>query len=632
VLEEKVSKKLVALGEKSLSKTLLAGLGGSLVFHASVASAIGYFWRPTDQLVEVTLVEPVAETTPPPTVQPIPTPPTVKPSQKPVVPKKVVIAKLPLPTVLPTPTVKPTPPIVKQVRTRPPEIAQVTPPPTRVKEIVTRLPVEQPSPKAVTSKKTDPTDNPKELVANNSRKDLKNSDTILNSQPNRQELSSNRSRSSGSIASQNDNQLNDSRNQVAMNGHISGSTKNIKRGIASSSGVNPAEESTNLSSSGTPGNAGAIAAVSGTVGGSGNQGSLGNAGSSTNSTVGQGIASSGGVNLAEEPTNLGSSGTPGNAGAIAAVSGTVGGSSNQGSLGNAGSSANSIVGQGIASSGGVNPAEESTNLGSSGTPGNAAAIAMGVGSVPGSGNNQSSLVGGNRSWTAANFGTGNAESSLGADDNAGAGSSNLPGNNRGITNPNGLGGSPGNNQGNIALGNRGTTGLGGYLRQSPGSGQENSESPDNLQPGNSGNIARGGNSLGPPANGNSTALASGDQRSSKVGNGLGNSPASLGGDDNVAAGLPAQRQAAKPEARCIRNCEMEVLKLADSAPNRSKVQIKVKVDKNGLVLQARVHATSGDRNIDEKLRVATERMEFAPTGKPESYTITHNINAINTTY
>lgn len=575
MLEEKVSKKLVALGEKSLSKTLLAGLGGSLVFHASVASAIGYLWRPTDHLVEVTLVEPVAEATPPPTVQPIPTPPTVKPSQKPVVPKKVVIAKLPLPTVLPTPTVKPTPPIVKQVRTRPPEIAQVTPPPTRGKEIVTELPVEQPSPKAVTSRKTDPNDNPKELVANNSRKDLKSSDTILNSRPNRQELSSNRSRSSGSIASQNDNQLNDSRNQVAINDNISGSTKNIKRGIASSSGSNSAEEFTNLSSSGTPGNTGAIAAVSGTVGGSGNQGSLGNAGSSANSIVGQGIASSGGVNSAEEPTHLGSSGTPGNAGAIA----------------------------------------------------------MGVGSVPGSGKNQSSLVGGNRSWTAANFGTGNAESSLGADDSAGAGSSSdLPGNNRGITNPNGLGGSPGNNQGNIALGNRGTTGLGGYLRQSPGSGQENSESPDDLQPGNSGNIAGGGNSLGPPANGNSTALASGGQRSSKVGNGLGNSPASLGGDDNVAAGLPAQRQAAKPEARCIRNCEIEVLKLADSAPNRSKVQIKVKVDKNGLVLQARVHATSGDRNIDEKLRVATERMEFAPTGKLESYTITHNINAINTTY
>ena len=93
-----------SLDEKQhLPKTLLIGFGGSVLLHLAVAGVVSNLWHPADEVLEVTLVDPVPEPTPTPVpsivakkVEPPPTPP----------PK--IVKSTPIPT--PTPKiVKPTP-------------------------------------------------------------------------------------------------------------------------------------------------------------------------------------------------------------------------------------------------------------------------------------------------------------------------------------------------------------------------------------------------------------------------------------------------------------------------------------------------------------------------------------------
>jgi outer membrane biosynthesis protein TonB len=122
-------------GEQNPRRILSIGFGSSLLLHAAVAFAVGNLWHPADKVLEVTLIEPVAES------KPTPTPSLVA---KKIDPKPSLVPSAILKKVQPTPT--PTPSLIVNKPTPTPVVKRVKPPiiPSIEEVIITRVPVVPP--------------------------------------------------------------------------------------------------------------------------------------------------------------------------------------------------------------------------------------------------------------------------------------------------------------------------------------------------------------------------------------------------------------------------------------------------------------------------------------------------------
>jgi TonB family protein len=365
--KEAIDKKILIVGEQDSRRTLLLGFGCSVFVHASTALAVSQLWHPAEEIIEITLVEPVEEPPEPSPVVAV----KPKPSPRPSVLVKAAVVNSPSPT--PPPSVQPSP-----LGSRPIEVVKKnTPIPTPPEQVVTRT-WQEDKKKPITADNGSSSSfmgamNQGSLAASTTQSNR----AALNPRPDQQ---SGKENSSGTPAGSN-------QSGIGNRGSWSNSIGSTIAGAGS--GLSPGEESS-TGNSGEPGNIASIAGSStgGTPAGS-NQSGIGNSGSRSNS-IGAIIAGAGSGLSPGEEFSTGSSGEPGN---IASITGTGNGGtpagSNQSGIGNSGSRSNSI-GATIAGAGsGLSPGDDAFSDGSH-SPGRGENIASG-GNSDLAGNNQGGL-------------------------------------------------------------------------------------------------------------------------------------------------------------------------------------------------------------------------------------------------
>jgi TonB family protein len=464
--EEAISKKILIAGEQDSRRTLLLGFGCSVFVHAFTALVVSQLWHPAEEIMEITLVEPVEEPPqPPPAVAVKPTP-----LPRPSVPIKVAVVNSPSPALTPTPTlppsVRPTP-----LRSRPIEVAKKTTP----------IPTPQPTPNLPRPIPTQP----EQVVTRKRQEDEK--ETIAADLTN--------GKSGGSMGATNQGALAASTTQPNR-GALNPAPDRQSGKENPSGGESDDRQPQESEMGGEPGNIARIAGSSGGTPAGSNQSGIGNSGSRSDS-IGATIAGAGDRLSPGEESSTGSSGEPGNIASIAGSSngGTPTGS-NQGGIGNSRSRSNSI-GATIAGTGdGLSPGEESST-GGSGEPGNIAGIGNGV--TP-TGSNQGGI--GNSGSRSNGIGVtiAGAGSGLSPGDDAFSDGSHSPGRGGNIASG-GNSDLAGNNQGGLGVGRSRASSLAEALSTAGNRDGLDSDNLASFSPGDTKKIARGNTTLAPENSG-----------------------------------------------------------------------------------------------------------------------------------
>jgi TonB family protein len=305
--EEAIDKKILIAGEQDSRRTLLLGFGCSVFLHGSTALAVSQLWHPAEEIIEITLVEPVEEPPQPSPVVAIKPTPSARPS----LPVKVAVVKSPSPTL--PPSVQPTP-----LRSRPIEVAKKnTPSPT-------------PQP---TQNLPRPTPTPPEQVVTRKRQDNEK-EPIPADSSNGKSGGSRGSTNQGSLAASTTQP-----NRVALD-----PTPDQQSGKENSSGGESAsDQPQELEMGGEPGNiAGVAGADNSDTPADSNQSSLGNSGSRS-SNIGSAIASTGGGLSSGDDAFGGESNSLDRGGNIASGGNSDLAGNNQGGLGVGRSRASSLT-------------------------------------------------------------------------------------------------------------------------------------------------------------------------------------------------------------------------------------------------------------------------------------------------
>jgi len=188
----------------------------------------------------------------------------------------------------------------------------------------------------------------------------------------------------------------------------------------------------------------------------------------------------------------------------------------------------------------------------------------------------------------------------------------------------------GNNQTNLATGNKVPQGLGNNFGATESNPSPINEDFGSGTPGNSTRIARS-NSGGTGVSGtsaNQTGLGGGSRRNRSIGsnldgNGSGNN--NSGSSDELGSGLPgniATGSKNQLSIQCLRNCEIRYPdSLETSDTGTDKILLKVSIDPNGSITNAEIARSSGNPKLDRATLEGVKQMQLTAMGKPLTFRI-----------